>query len=199
MRGSPRGSSRSRRLISAHHSSLNPLSTSSSSTSREGFSVSRKRVARLMREAGLSQREQQIQADHRFRPFAAGRAKFAQTRLSYRASCRGLGERLTYVWTREGWLYLAAILDLYSRKVVGCDDRRSARRRNRVDRRTVTRRARSGTSLPPRDPPGIRLRRVQSRRLRSRDSRGMPHKNLRRACARHPISVGPSWARKSAP
>ena len=26
---------------------------------------------------------------------------------------------LTYVWTQEGWLYLAVLLDLYSRKVVG--------------------------------------------------------------------------------
>lgn len=26
---------------------------------------------------------------------------------------------ITYVWTQEGWLYLAVILDLYSRKVVG--------------------------------------------------------------------------------
>lgn len=26
---------------------------------------------------------------------------------------------ITYVWTKEGWLYLAIILDLYSRKIVG--------------------------------------------------------------------------------
>jgi transposase InsO family protein len=26
---------------------------------------------------------------------------------------------VTYVWTLEGWLYLAVILDLYSRRVVG--------------------------------------------------------------------------------
>jgi transposase InsO family protein len=26
---------------------------------------------------------------------------------------------ITYVWTQEGWLYLAVLLDLYSRKVVG--------------------------------------------------------------------------------
>ena len=26
---------------------------------------------------------------------------------------------ITYIWTREGWLYLAAILDLFSRRVVG--------------------------------------------------------------------------------
>ena len=26
---------------------------------------------------------------------------------------------ITYLWTAEGWLYLAVLLDLYSRKVVG--------------------------------------------------------------------------------
>jgi transposase InsO family protein len=26
---------------------------------------------------------------------------------------------ITYIWTREGWLYLAAVLDLFSRSVVG--------------------------------------------------------------------------------
>ena len=26
---------------------------------------------------------------------------------------------ITYIWTREGWLYLAVILDLFSRKIVG--------------------------------------------------------------------------------
>ena len=26
---------------------------------------------------------------------------------------------ITYVWTRQGWLYLAVVIDLYSRKVVG--------------------------------------------------------------------------------
>jgi len=26
---------------------------------------------------------------------------------------------ITYVWTREGWLYLACVLDCYSRKIVG--------------------------------------------------------------------------------
>jgi proteic killer suppression protein len=27
---------------------------------------------------------------------------------------------LTHLWTEEGWLYLAVVLDLYSRAVVGC-------------------------------------------------------------------------------
>lgn len=26
---------------------------------------------------------------------------------------------ITYIWTREGWLYLAVVIDLYSRRVVG--------------------------------------------------------------------------------
>ena len=26
---------------------------------------------------------------------------------------------IRYVWTREGWLYLAVILDLHSRRVIG--------------------------------------------------------------------------------
>jgi putative transposase len=26
---------------------------------------------------------------------------------------------ISYIWTSEGWLYLAVILDLYSRRVIG--------------------------------------------------------------------------------
>lgn len=26
---------------------------------------------------------------------------------------------ITYVWTREGWLYLAVVMDLFPRKIVG--------------------------------------------------------------------------------
>jgi transposase InsO family protein len=26
---------------------------------------------------------------------------------------------ITYIWTREGWLYLAAVMDLYSRRIIG--------------------------------------------------------------------------------
>lgn len=28
-----------------------------------------------------------------------------------------------YIWTREGWLYLAIVLDLYSRRIVGWETR----------------------------------------------------------------------------
>ncbi len=32
---------------------------------------------------------------------------------------RKWGSDISYIWTREGWLYLAVVLDLYSRRVVG--------------------------------------------------------------------------------
>ena len=35
------------------------------------------------------------------------------------------GTDITYVWTQQGWLYLAIVIDLYSRRVVGwCVDKR---------------------------------------------------------------------------
>jgi putative transposase len=27
---------------------------------------------------------------------------------------------LTYIWSREGWLYVVAVMDLYSRRIIGC-------------------------------------------------------------------------------
>jgi putative transposase len=35
---------------------------------------------------------------------------------------------ITYVWTQEGWLYLAVVLDLRSRRVVGCSMSQSMER-----------------------------------------------------------------------
>lgn len=39
---------------------------------------------------------------------------FAATRPSQK-----WGKNISYVWTREGWLYLAVVIDLFSRRVVG--------------------------------------------------------------------------------
>ena len=32
---------------------------------------------------------------------------------------RSIATDFTYVWTAEGWLYVAAVIDLFSRRVVG--------------------------------------------------------------------------------
>ena len=34
-------------------------------------------------------------------------------------SCRLANGRSTYLWTNQGWLYLAVVMDLYSRRIIG--------------------------------------------------------------------------------
>lgn len=47
----------------------------------------------------------------------------AENKLNQEFSATKANEKwvtdITYVWTREGWLYLAVVLDLFSRRVVG--------------------------------------------------------------------------------
>jgi transposase InsO family protein len=85
-----------------------------------GERVGRKRVARLMREAGLESRRKK-----RFRRTTDSnhRHPVAGNELGRRFAPGGsqtwwVGD-ITYVWTLEGWLYLATLLDLATRRVVG--------------------------------------------------------------------------------
>jgi transposase InsO family protein len=85
-----------------------------------GCRTSRKRVARLMREWGLAARRRR-----RFRITTQSQQPFptAPNHLA-RHFAQPLPDRawvtdITYIPTGEGWLYLAVILDLYSRFVVG--------------------------------------------------------------------------------
>jgi transposase InsO family protein len=85
-----------------------------------GRRVSRKRVARLMQGMGLSARRKRrcrrtTDSAHTFSvaPNLLGR-DFTATALD-----RVWLADITYIWTAEGWLYLAVVLDLFSRRVVG--------------------------------------------------------------------------------
>jgi transposase InsO family protein len=89
----------------------------------QGVRCGRKRVERLMRAAGLqakqprrTRRTTNSQHAHAIAPNLVDR-RFAVTEV------RGLDRvwtgDITYVPTREGWLYLAVLLDLASRRVVG--------------------------------------------------------------------------------
>jgi putative transposase len=85
-----------------------------------GLMSSENRVARLMRGAGLRAKQ-----SRRFRATTkrnkAHRA--APNRLKRDFSADRVDQKwladITYIPTGEGWLYLAAILDLYSRRIVG--------------------------------------------------------------------------------
>jgi transposase InsO family protein len=85
-----------------------------------GYRTSRKRVARLMREEGLVARQRRrfrgtTQSDHD--------EPVAPNLLHQDFTVEGLdlvwAGDITYVPTREGWIYLAFLLDLASRYVVG--------------------------------------------------------------------------------
>jgi transposase InsO family protein len=85
-----------------------------------GTACGRKRVARLMREKGLRGK-----AKRRFRTTTKANARHAvapnlleQDFSADRPDQVWVGDT-TYLRTEEGWLYLAVLLDLYSRMVVG--------------------------------------------------------------------------------
>jgi transposase InsO family protein len=85
-----------------------------------GLRCSRKRVARLMREQGLcvkSKRRRVVTTDSRHSdPLAPNLLK--QQFEAAEPNQKWLTD-ITAIWTKEGWLYLAAILDVCSRRVVG--------------------------------------------------------------------------------
>ena len=85
-----------------------------------GFEVGRNRVARLMREMGLSaaprrrfRKTTDSNHDLGFAPDLVAR-DFSPERPN-----QVWASDITYIWTDEGWAYLAVVLDLYSRRVVG--------------------------------------------------------------------------------
>ena len=63
--------------------------------------------------------EAQIQSDDRQQSQAAGGNKRIESRVSPSAPNQAWGSDITYLWTQQGWIYLAVIIDLYSRRVVG--------------------------------------------------------------------------------
>jgi len=90
---------------------------------QRGVAVSRKRVARLMREEGLRGKKRRrfvvtTNSRHAY-PTAPNRLarKFAVEEI--KGPDQLWAADITYVPTREGWLYLAIVLDLASRRVVG--------------------------------------------------------------------------------
>ena len=85
-----------------------------------GFRVSRKRVARLMGELGLaSRRKRRFKATTDSKQTLPVAENVLDRKFEVDAPNVAWVTDITYVWTSEGWLYLAAILDLFSRRVVG--------------------------------------------------------------------------------
>ncbi len=86
----------------------------------QGFEIGRKRVARLMRELGLQgvtprKFRMTTNSDHGH--------PIAKNLIDRDFVASGPNEKwatdITYIWTAEGWLYLAIVMDLYSRRILG--------------------------------------------------------------------------------
>ncbi len=82
--------------------------------------ISRTRVGRLMKQQGLESKvKRKFKAttnSNHGRPVAPN---LLDRDFSATAPNQKWAGDITYIWTSEGWLYLAVILDLYSRRVIG--------------------------------------------------------------------------------
>lgn len=87
---------------------------------QNGVAISRKRVAKLMKKAGLVRKTKR-----KFKVTTNSKHSFKLApNLLQRQFCVTQPNRvwagdITYIPTRNGWLYLAIVMDLYSRKIVG--------------------------------------------------------------------------------
>ena len=85
-----------------------------------GYPVSRDKARKLMREAGVQVRHRKkfkvtTNSNHKqpvFENLLTRQFDVPQIDQVYASD-------VTYIWTQEGWLYLAVVIDLCSRKVVG--------------------------------------------------------------------------------
>jgi transposase InsO family protein len=87
---------------------------------RQGISTSRKRVGRLRRELGLrakAAKKYKATTDSRH-PYPVAPNRLERRFVASKADRIWVGD-ITYLWTREGWLYLAIVLDTCSRRIVG--------------------------------------------------------------------------------
>ncbi len=85
-----------------------------------GYRVGRYRARSLMRQLGL-----RVVPSKRFKVTTNSKHNYPvapnllDRQFEVAAPDRVWGTDITYLWTREGWLYLAVVIDLFSRKVVG--------------------------------------------------------------------------------
>jgi len=86
-----------------------------------GERVSEKRVARLMHRAGIEalRRKKRRPVDEGVRPECAVAGNVLDRDFEASAPNQKWVADFTYIDTAEGWLYLAVVLDLFSRRIVG--------------------------------------------------------------------------------
>lgn len=86
----------------------------------EAIQVGRYRARTLMRKAEVRCKQRRR---YKVTTISKPQNKVAANKLNRKFSAEQPNQAwvtdITYLWTKEGWLYLAAVLDLFSRKIVG--------------------------------------------------------------------------------
>ena len=85
-----------------------------------GFDIGHRRVGRLMRQNGICvvrTRKHKVTTDSNHK-FNIAPNLLNRNFLADRPNQKWVVD-ISYIWTQEGWLYLAVVLDLYSRRVIG--------------------------------------------------------------------------------
>lgn len=86
----------------------------------QGWRVSEKRVAERMRTLGLvAKTKRKFKATTNSNHNLPVAPNLLEQDFTAEEKDRRWVADITYIWTNEGWLYLAAVLDLYSRAIVG--------------------------------------------------------------------------------
>jgi transposase InsO family protein len=86
----------------------------------EGYQIGRFKVRRIMRQMGLK-----AKTPKRFKLTTNSKHSFPvadnilNRQFDVEAPNKAWTADISYVWTFEGWLYLAVVMDLYSRQIVG--------------------------------------------------------------------------------
>ena len=85
-----------------------------------GFPINRTKTVKLMKEAGIQVRHKKkfkvtTNSNHNLPLFE----NLLERQFDVERPNQVFASDITYIWTQEGWLYLAVVIDLYSRKVVG--------------------------------------------------------------------------------
>jgi transposase InsO family protein len=85
-----------------------------------GISCGKNRVARLMRSHGIRSRiKRKFKVTTHSRHQRPVTEDLLQQDFTASAPHTKWSSDITYIWTKEGWLYLAVFLDLFTRRIVG--------------------------------------------------------------------------------
>jgi len=87
---------------------------------KTGLRINKKKIARLMKENNISAKTKRKfrKTTERDTKAAASENLLKQNFYTEKANLVWTGD-ITYLWTKEGWLYLAVVMDIFSRRIVG--------------------------------------------------------------------------------